>query len=102
MKKAKMKKNKSKSISIGDITKPVAKFLKRFHTIVFFLIVSGLLFIAIAVLLPITSLSTEVAPSAGQKIDGAFDQTTIDRLEKKGASSNSSYEPGERKSPFVE
>ena len=99
----KIKKNKSnKSLSVSDISKPIVKFLKRFHTIVFFLIVSVGLFISIATLLPITSLSTEVAPSAGQKIDASFDQATIDRLQKKDESPDSSYQPGKRKSPFTE
>ena len=98
------KKNKTKNnagISISDITKPVLKFIKRFSTIIIFLIVSIGLFVAIARLLPITNLTGKASPSAGQTVDGTFDQTTIDRLQKKDSSADS-YQPGTRKSPFIE
>lgn len=88
-------------ISITELTKPLVKFLKRFHTIIFFLIVSAGLFTAIVILLPITSLTSKESQTTGQTVDGSFDQATIDRL-RKGNSSTSTYTPGPRKSPFVE
>ncbi len=93
---------KKSNISISDFTKRFAKFFKRFQPIIFFLAVSAALFIAIATLLPITSLSTKVPPSSGQTVDSTFDQAAIDRLQKNSTSSDSSYEPSGRKSPFTE
>lgn len=92
-----MKNSPSVSISI----KPIVKFFKRFHAIIFFLIVSACLFVAILTLLPITNLPTNETQTTGQTIDGSFDQATIDRL-RSGGSASSSYQPGERTSPFTE
>ena len=92
---------KKGSVSLSDLGKPVTKFLKRFHTIIFFLIVSAGLFTAIVILLPITNLSSVNSGVTGQTIDSSFDQTTIDQLQN-GSSTESTYTPGERKSPFVE
>ena len=81
-------------------TKPLANFFRRFNAIIFFLLVSACLFIAILLLLPITSLSSDESQTSGQTIDSSFDQSTIDRLRSGGAST--SHQPGERKSPFSE
>lgn len=85
---------------LSDNFKPALSFLKRFHAIIFFLIVSACLFIAIFLLLPITNLSTNNSPATGQTIDDSFDQATIDRL--RGGASTNVPQPSERASPFVE
>lgn len=90
-----------KDVSISSTLKPLVKFFKRFHIIIFFLIVSTGLFTAILILLPITSLTSKESQTTGQKIDGTFDQATIDRL-RKGASASPAPTPGQRTSPFVE
>lgn len=91
-----------KNISISFSIKPVIHFFKRFHAIIFFLIVSACLFIAILLLLPITSLSTSESQTTSQPlVNSTFDQETINKL-RNGSSSGSTYTPGERKSPFVE
>lgn len=89
------------NVSVTELIKPLERFFRRFHTIIFFLIVSVGLFTAIVILLPITSLTSKESQTTGQTIDGSFDQATIDRL-RKGNSSTSTYTPGPRKSPFVE
>lgn len=90
-----------KDISINNSIKPIIGFFRRFHGIIYFLVVSTCLFVAIFTLLPITSLSTEESRTSGQTVDGSLDQATIDRL-RNGTASGSAYQPGERQSPFNE
>lgn len=78
--------------------RPVVTFFKRFHAIIFFLIVSACLFVAIVLLLPVTNLSTTQSQPA-QTVDASFDQATIDKLR---SSSSSTIQPGERTNPFNE
>ena len=89
------------NISLKSGIKSLLGFLKRFHTIIFFLIVSACLFTAIVLLLPITNLSMDESQAPGQTIDSSFDQATINRL-RNNTSAGSSNQPGERKSPFSE
>lgn len=83
-----------------DKAKPLTNFFRRFNAIIFFLLVSACLFIAILLLLPITNLSSEESQTSGKTIDSSFDQGTIDRLRSGGATS--AHQPGERTSPFSE
>lgn len=87
------------SLDITVIGKVIATFIKRFHTIIFFLIVSIGLFIAIVMLVGIINLSSTTATSSAQTIDGSFDEETINRLKQ---SSSGQVTPGTRRSPFVE
>lgn len=87
------------SIDIADLGKGLSGFLRRFHTLLFFLVVSGGLFAAIALLLSIIALSSTTATSASQTINGTFDENTIQRLKQ---SSSAQATPGARPSPFVE
>ena len=79
---------------------PLVGFFKRFHVIVFFLVVSVCLFFAILLLLPIINQPTDGSKASGQAVDGAFDQATIDRLRDNNPANSS--QPGERSSPFTE
>lgn len=85
--------------SLSASLQPITNFFKRFHSILFFLVVSGGLFAAIFALLAIINLSSTTASSSDQVINGTFDQETIERLNN-GASS--SAQPGSRESPFIE
>lgn len=76
-----------------------ASFLRRFHTLLFFLIVSGGLFAAIVLLLGTITLSSTTAPSSSQSINGSFDEETITRLKQPSSGAGT---PGKRPSPFVE
>lgn len=87
------------NVSLSAIIGPLAAFFKRFHTLIFFLIVSGGLFAAIMVLLSVIALSTTIAPSSDQTIDGTFDEATIQRLEQDEVKQ---ITPGARTSPFSE
>lgn len=87
------------SLDMSSIAKSFSTFLKRFHTILFFLVVSSGLFAAIAMLLGIISLSDTTATSSTQTIDGTFDEITIGQLSNPTSTQAS---PGDRVSPFVE
>ena len=88
-----------KNLNIADLLKPFVKFIRRFHTILFFLLVSGSLFAAIIVLMSIISLSSSTSAVSDQAVNGSFDEATIDRIKNK---SGSAAQPGSRSSPFVE
>jgi hypothetical protein len=85
--------------SISALFAPIAGFLKRFHTLLFFLIVSGSLFLAIVSLLDIIEVSSSTSTSSDQAINGNFDKETIQKI-KDGGSIN--VTPGKRTSPFSE
>lgn len=86
-------------INLRSLVEGFGSFFKRFHTILFFLVVSGGLFAAIVILLSIISVSSSTATDTGHAGDGAFDQSTIKRLE---TDQDQLATPGSRKSPFVE
>jgi hypothetical protein len=88
------------SIDIRAIQESITDFFRRFHTILFFLMISAGLFIAILILLNIIELSSKAATGNTDKILSDFDQTTIDRVNSLGGRSAS--QPGDRSSPFVE
>ena len=89
-----------KDLDLASIIKPVTSFVKRFHTLLFFLLISGSLFAAIIVLLGIINPGSDGTTVTGEVVNGSFDQATIDQLEK--SDSASSATPGQRVSPFVE
>ncbi|MBC7512344.1 hypothetical protein H7142_01630 [Candidatus Saccharibacteria bacterium] len=88
-----------KGFSVSSVLVKVGYFFRRFHTLLFFLTVSGGLFIAILMLLSIISLSSTTASGSTQNIDGAFDEETIQRVK---TDSTDQITPGARRSPFVE
>lgn len=88
------------SIDLRSIKQSIGDFFQRFHTIIFFLIVSGGLFIAILVLLQVISVSSSVAPGNQNELTSEFDEATINRLN--GLGNRSQSQPGSRPSPFVE
>jgi len=88
-----------KSISLSSIVDPIAVFMRRFHMLLFFLLVSGGLFIAIAVLISIINVSSNSNVSSDNAINGSFDESTIQRIEQ---DTTNAAVPGNRPSPFVE
>lgn len=88
------------SLDIRTIKEAIADFFRRFHTLLFFLLISGGLFVAILTLLGVIGVSSSVAPDSSDAISGDFDQATIERVNSLGGRSAS--QPGERASPFVE
>lgn len=86
-------------VTISSLTKPLVAFVKRFHTILFFLAVSGGLFVAILMLLSIITLSSSTAPSSDNAVSGSFDDQTIKLLED---GTGPGATPKGRASPFVE
>lgn len=87
------------NLNIAGVVKNIGSFIRRFHTLIFFLIVSGGLFVAILMLLSIISLSSTTATSSTQTVNGAFDEATLQRLKQ---DSTEQITPGSRQSPFVE
>lgn len=90
---------KKEGTDISALTKPIGSFFRRFHTILFFLGVSGGLFAAILMLLGIISLSDTQAPSSDQAVNGTFDETTIEQIQK---GTSIPDRPTNRVNPFVE
>jgi hypothetical protein len=88
-----------KDISTPSIIGNAGTILRRFQTLLFFLAVSGGLFVAIVALLSTISLSSTTATSSEQSLNASFDEDTIQRL-KQG--SDKQITPGARQSPFVE
>jgi len=86
-------------VKISNLTAPILVFFRRFHTLLFFLAVSGGLFVAIMMLLSIINLSSSTAASSDNAINGSFDEDTIRRLR---LDSSKVITPGSRQSPFVE
>jgi len=86
-------------INLTGIIRGFVAFFRRFHTLIFFLVVSGGLFVAILMLLSIISLSASTATSSDQVINATFDEATIQRIE---LGSSPSVPSGARKNPFVE
>lgn len=86
-------------ITLDGLIKPVIVFFKRFHTILFFLVVSAGLFIAILMLLSVINASSDKSATADNAVSGSFDEDTIRRLEN---GRNKNISPEGRPSPFVE
>lgn len=88
-----------KNIQLSGIIDPIASFLRRFHMLLFFLLVSGGLFAAIVVLISIVNTSSNVSTATDNSITNTFDQDTIRRIEN---DTTTVAKPGNRPSPFVE
>ncbi len=93
--------------SISQLTKPITRSFERHHSTIAIVIVSLLLCLAIFRLFTITLISNEkgvdgYAPVS--KINGNFDQKTIDRIDnlRTSGDSNDPLKFPARKSPFVE
>lgn len=87
------------TMSFSKITNVLGSFFQRFHTIIFFMIVSTGLFVAILMLLSVISLSSSTTSSYKQSINGSFDEATIQRIEQRSSGESAA---GDRLSPFVE
>ena len=86
-------------INIAGVVTSFGSFVRRFHTIIFFLIVSGGLFVAIIMLLSIIELSSSTASSSDQSVSSSFDEDTITRLKRGSVAQDP---PQGRTNPFVE
>ena len=93
-------KDLSLNITVEAIKKPLVSFIRRFHTIMFFLFISIALFISITLLMSFINISSSTATNSSQAINTTFDQQTIDRINDLG--NNSSSKPGQRSNPFIE
>lgn len=87
------------SINIAQITRPFTQFMRRFHTLLFFLLVSGGLFVAILMLMSIIGVSSTTASSSDTTISGQFDTATIQQLKQKSVPA---APQGKRTNPFFE
>jgi hypothetical protein len=90
---------KSKTINLSGIFSLIAGFLRRFHMLLFFLLVSGGLFMAITALISIVTVSSNSAVTSDNTVNGTFDEDTIKRIEQ---NTTTTPQPGNRPSPFVE
>lgn len=88
------------SLNMHDLTHSIARFFRRFHTILFFLLVSSGLFIAILMLLAVIGVSSTSTKGDNEVIISEFNQSTIDRIKSLGNETPS--QPIGRKNPFVE
>lgn len=93
-----------KDIKLSTITQPIVKALHRFHVVIFTVVVLGGLSFIILSLYRTTINASDTSNFSPNESATAFDQDTIDRLEKlkdpKDASSVSL--PKGRINPFVE
>lgn len=87
------------NLNLASIFKPIEQFIRRFHNLLFFLLISFGLFIAILALMSLIGISSSTASRSDKAVSGSFDETTIKRLK-----DDSSYvpQPGTRSNPFVE
>lgn len=92
------------SIDLRSIQKTLSLFLGRFHAIIFFVILSGLLIGCIVVILSIINLSGTSDPGTDAQVDQSFDETTIDRLNQlQGTDSDKEFQlPDGRINPLAE
>lgn len=88
------------SIDLHSIQESITTFFRRFHTILFFLLVSVGLFVAILTLLQIIEVSSSVGNNQQNTLSSDFDTETITRLN--GLGNRSPSQPGNRPSPFIE
>lgn len=88
-------------MDVTDITKPLATFVKRFHTLIFFLIVSVGLATAILALVTIVNTSGSTSSQPNNAISGSFDEDIIGKIGELGQGKLT--QPGDtRSSPFTE
>lgn len=87
---------------LGDIASRAGNFLRRFHTILFFLIVSVGLAAAILILLSIIQNSSLSTTAGTEAVNSTFDTETIKRIDTLGTNKPSGPESGKRSNPFVE
>ena len=70
------------SVSISSLTKPIAAFLKRYHIVLFVLIVAGSLAVALFTLMQSVQPSSDQPPVTTSSL--RFDQSTIDAIDQLG------------------
>lgn len=88
-------------MDVSDIAKPLITFIKRSHTLIFFLLVSIGLAAAILTLVTIVNTSGSVSNQPNNSINGAFDEDIINKIGELGQGKLT--QPGNnRSSPFTE
>ncbi len=92
---------KNGNLKISLSFKPIIHFVSRFHTIIFFVILSVALAIAILMLISIVQLSSKSASNALNPVNASFDQQTIDKINQLGQIQPAPT-TSKRASPFVE
>lgn len=92
-----------KDIKLSALSKPVSKFLHRFHAVLFVIVaLGGLAFVIFSLYSTIVRASDSTGMTTDTPI--VFDQQTIDELDRLHRASNPSSVklPGGRINPFVE
>jgi hypothetical protein len=90
---------RSGNIQLDSTLKLLTHFIKRFHTLLFFLLVSASLFVAILMIISAITLSSTTASTSTQAVSGTFDEQTINRLQQ---STSTPIKHSGRLSPFSE
>ena len=93
------------SIDLSTIGKSISAFFGRYHTIVFFLIISSALVACITIIMTIIGLSTSTDSAATEQLYRSFDEQTMERLgELRDAGSGGTLKlpDGVRTNPFSE
>jgi hypothetical protein len=90
---------KSGNIKLSALFGPPIAFVKRYHTLLFFLLVSVGLFGSILLIMSVVSMSSNTASTSDQTVSGLFDEHTIQQIKQ---DSSVTTQPSGRRSPFVE
>lgn len=91
-------------LNLQAIGTAIARFLQRFHTMLFFLTLGAA--VAAALLMVILTLDTtnsSTQGTSGNVVNGSFDEKTIEALREQKQSANQPFSlPSGRTNPFVE
>lgn len=90
---------KNMNLDLTTILRPVQGFIRRYHSILFFVVLSGLIISAALVVLSIIS-DKSYNNSSASSVNNNFDTSTMQRVEE--LSPNSISKPSGRTNPFVE
>ncbi|HRF28242.1 MAG TPA: hypothetical protein PL051_01195 [Candidatus Saccharibacteria bacterium] len=90
------------SPDVNEIGTILAKFLRRFHGTMFFVVLSGLLAAAILAIISINNLVNQPPESSTPAVSSSFDEETVTRVEDLGTSSPYTPKAGSRTNPFLE
>ncbi len=90
------------SPDVNELGTMFAKFLRRFHGTMFFLVLSGLLATAILTIISINNMVNEPPTANTPTISSSFDEETVQRVKDLGNSAPYTPKPGARTNPFLE
>ena len=93
----------NQSLDVNAIGPALTKFFKRYHSILFFMVLGGGLAVCMFVIISIIGASNVVDESLVTPINSTFDQQTIDqisKLKKDGSGDDLSFPSNVRTNPF--